>query len=49
MCSCMQDGSGTVSWDEFRVWYTQHYARYMDNLQRKALDETEDENFGYDG
>ncbi|KAG2486099.1 hypothetical protein HYH03_015194 [Edaphochlamys debaryana] len=42
------DHSGSVSWEEFRDWYTTNYARYMEETQRRMLDETEDAPFGYD-
>ncbi|KXZ46705.1 hypothetical protein GPECTOR_41g669 [Gonium pectorale] len=37
------DGSGFVSWDEFRVWYTSNYTRFMEETQKRMLDEGEEE------
>lgn len=42
------DGSGAVSWDEFRKWYTSSYARYMEESQRRMLDDEAEAPFGYD-
>ncbi|KAG2447935.1 hypothetical protein HYH02_007388 [Chlamydomonas schloesseri] len=42
------DGSGAVSWEEFRTWYTSNYARYMEESQRRMLDEEPEAPFGYE-